>query len=223
MVKQADKKRVGVLGGTFDPVHLAHVEIARLAFKQAQLSSLVFVPCHLPPHRDLAHAEDFQRLKMLEIALADESGFSISDYELNKKSTSYTVETLEYLAEIYPDAELVFCMGGDSLASFTTWHRWQDILERVNLIVLDRDGSIDKLEQAELRGRLIYKADELSERSGQILRLDALSLDVSATLIRTRLAGLSAEGYEALLADTVLNKWLNKDVLKYICDNHIYS
>ena len=91
---QQSPKRLGILGGTFDPVHLGHIKLAELALAQAELDELILVPCHLPPHRDAVHASPEDRLAMVRLTVSAHAEISVSDFELNKSSTSYTVETL---------------------------------------------------------------------------------------------------------------------------------
>ena len=215
---QESPKRLGILGGTFDPVHLGHIKLAELALAQAELDELILVPCHLPPHRDAVQASPEDRLAMAGLAVSAHTGISVSDYELNKSSTSYTVETLMHFHNEFPDAELFFCLGGDSLAQIKTWHRWQDILELANLLVLERDHEDIDLDDV-IAARTIDSVGQVKKSAGQILQLTAPVINVSATEVRRHLMNTSG-GQDA---DDYLQRWLHPDVLKYIKEHQVYA
>lgn len=226
-------RRVGVLGGTFDPIHLAHIELATQAIEQCQLTELVFVPCSQPPHREQAQASNQQRYEMLMLAVEDLAHVSICDYELTKSSLSYTVETLEFLAESYPGRQLVFCLGGDSLNDFTFWHRWQDILNIAHLAVMRRSEDASKNCNQQRQGKKDVLADrkiesvgQMNKNAGQIIQITAPDLQISATLIRERIkhcANVTSNAGEQLSRDSLLSRWLAPKVLEYIIDNKVYQ
>jgi nicotinate-nucleotide adenylyltransferase len=211
-------RRLGILGGTFDPIHLGHIALAKLAMAQGNLDSMLLMPCHMPPHRQAAHASAKHRLAMTGLAIAGEDGLKVSEYELGKSSTSYTVETLAHFCREFPEVELFFCLGGDSLRQIKSWHRWQDIFELANLILLERDPGKVQLD-TDIRARIVCSAEELDQPSGQILQLTAPTMDVSATEIRQHL--LNNMGEQA--ADVYLQQWLHPDVLKYIREHQVYA
>ena len=219
--------RLGVFGGTFDPVHRAHIELARLAINQCHLSSMLLVPCHLPPHRETAMATGSQRVEMLKLAVADLPNIGICDYELQQQSTSYTHDTLVYLKERQPEVQLVFCMGGDSLRDFTHWRNWQQILELANIAVLARGTDHSHEIAEELKHRMQPAGSELTESAGQICYLAADPLSISATTIRDRLLSMPKGSERACIEtyeqDPILGKWLNPDVLEYIINNQVYQ
>lgn len=243
------KNRIGVFGGSFDPVHRGHVQLAKLAFSQCQMNSLILVPCSVPPHRAPAQATDVQRTQMLSLALRGLDNFSICDFELNKRSTSFTVETLEFLRGTHRDAEFVFCLGSDSLHDFNNWHRPADILAIAHLAVMRRElKELDNIDRG-LRERLIYSQDDMVDSAGQILVIDSPELPVSATLIRRHLQKCGRDSAADLMAHTnstiepiepieanstieakkqfqqdgMLSSWLNPHVLNYIVDNKVYQ
>lgn len=136
-------QRVGVLGGSFDPVHWGHLHIALLAREAAGLDRVLYVPAAAPPHKPakaLARAVD--RLAMLERALADEPGTSVCDLELNPGGPRYTVDTLDALAAMHPDWELWFVLGMDSLNELSTWRDPDRLLSRYRVIAVNRPGEI---------------------------------------------------------------------------------
>lgn len=134
--------RVGVLGGTFDPIHYGHLVIAEEARVSLQLSLVIFVPAKNPPHK-LAqpHSDAAHRLRMVELAIASNPSFQASDIELSRPGPSYTADTLALLKEqLGPEAELYFIMGMDSLAHILTWHRPARVLALAHLAVARRAG-----------------------------------------------------------------------------------
>ncbi len=116
------RKRIGVLGGAFNPVHLAHLALAQQAQKALGLVKVIFVPSNIPPHKSnarLACAQD--RLKMLKLAVKGKNTWQISDLEIKRGGISYSVETAKHLQEIFPQAQLYFIVGSDFIDQFSTW------------------------------------------------------------------------------------------------------
>jgi len=120
--------RVGILGGTFDPVHNGHLALARAAVSELELDRLVFVPARRSPHKDAAPAASpEERMTMLRLATAGEKIWEVSDLELSRQEPSYTCDTLEEIAKAFPQVELFFVMGADSLAEVPTWRRAREL------------------------------------------------------------------------------------------------
>lgn len=216
--QEKPQKRLGILGGTFDPIHLGHVTLAQLALEQADLDLLLLMPCHLPPHRDEAHASAEDRLALARLAVAGEPRIAVSDYELEKKTTSYTVETLAHFHSDMPEADLYFCLGGDSLNQIKSWHQWQKIFELANLVVLERQQDDIELDQ-DIRNRVVDSVEPGNKRTGKILKLTAPQMNVSATEIRRRL-NKTRGGQDP---DSYLRQWLHPNVLKYITEHQVYA
>ena len=171
-------RRLGVLGGTFDPPHYAHLVLAETARVQLQLDRVLFVPARNPPHkfaRPIAAAH--HRAAMVEAAIADNPAFVLSRVDLDRPGPNYTVGTLALLQQAYPKAELFFLMGGDSLAELHTWHDAAGIVRQAHLAVMNRPGweaDLETLERAVpgIRERLTW--------------LDVPHLDISSTDLRRR-------------------------------------
>lgn len=189
--------RIGVFGGTFDPIHKTHLEIARAARDQARLDRVLFVPAASPPHKQddvLTDAED--RFAMVAAAITGEPGFEASRIEIDREGPSYTIDTLDALGGLFPDAEFFLIIGFDSLVDLPRWRRAEAIVARAGLLVAPRLDSANGL-QAPYPDRV------------QMLRLPASP--VSSTEIRERLAaGQSAA------------EWLPAPVLRVIEARGLY-
>jgi len=134
--------RIGVFGGSFDPIHQGHLILAENCREQAKLDQVLFMPCAMSPHKlDGAHGTDRQRLEMLDLAIGGHREFVRADMEIKRGGVSYTVETLRELDAGHPGNEWFFLMGADSLESFSTWREPNEILKLAKPIVVGRPGS----------------------------------------------------------------------------------
>ena len=134
--------RIGIFGGTFDPVHNGHLALAKAALGAFGLGRVLFVPGHVTPFKQAARtASDADRLAMLRLAVADEPRFGISTAELDRGGVSYTADTLEAFRKAHPDWELWFLMGADALRTLGTWHRAGDIVRLASIGALRRPGA----------------------------------------------------------------------------------
>jgi nicotinate-nucleotide adenylyltransferase len=133
--------RIGVYGGSFDPVHFGHLVPVEEARRRLSLDEILFVPAFQPPHKPSGtSAPSHHRFAMLALALEAYPTFRLSDFEVARGGTTYTIETLRHLRAARADAEFVLVLGSDSLARFTTWRSWQEILEEFRLAVVEREG-----------------------------------------------------------------------------------
>ncbi|MFH1360292.1 MAG: nicotinate-nucleotide adenylyltransferase [Candidatus Omnitrophota bacterium] len=139
-------KRIGVLGGTFNPIHIGHLAVAEMAKERLQLEKVIFVPSYLPVHKNpkiVAPSKD--RHRMVRLAIQNNPDFDISDFEIKKKGKSYTVDTMWYFRRLYPEnAELFFIIGGDTLPQVKKWKYIEDILKVATFIVVNRPGQFKK-------------------------------------------------------------------------------
>lgn len=132
--------RMGVVGGTFDPMHNGHIAAAEAAVECAELDEVVFVPTGTPPHRPPAVASAEQRIEMCRLAIADDPRFAVSDVEVKRGGPSYTVDTLLALRGANPHAELFLVLGWDAAALFRSWHRPQEVIALAPIVVVTRPG-----------------------------------------------------------------------------------
>ena len=167
-------RRLGLFGGTFDPIHVAHLVLAEQAREQLRLDRVMFMPSAVPPHkigRSISPAKT--RMEMVELAVAGFPEFVVSDMEIKRNGPSYTVDTLSALRESHPQTELFLLLGGDSLVDFPTWRSPQEILSLASLAVMERVGS----PSIELDPAL----------AGKVTNVEAPFLDVSGTDLRRRI------------------------------------
>lgn len=194
------RPRLGLLGGTFDPIHLGHLAAARSAQAALHLDRVRFIPSARPPHRpDSPAASGYHRLEMVRLAVAATPGWEVSNQELLREGPSFTYDTLTALAaEGLTPPHIFFITGADAFADIRTWRRYPDVLDLAHFVVVARPGTA----LASLRTRLPNLSDRMtsasvavSETRTQIVLLEAETPDVSATDIRARVArGASIDG-----------------------------
>jgi nicotinate-nucleotide adenylyltransferase len=133
--------KIGILGGTFNPIHIGHLILAEEAREKLSLDEIIFVPAYLPPHKDSADiAPAKQRLEMVKVAIRTNRKFSVSDIEIKRDGRSYTIDTLRAFKEIYPRDELYFIIGSDLLKYLDEWKELKDIIAMVKFIAATRPG-----------------------------------------------------------------------------------
>lgn len=151
------KKKIGIMGGAFDPIHYGHLLIAENAAAQYSLDEVMFMVTGISPHKEKKHITDpVHRCEMTRRAISDNPVFSMSTLEIHAEETNYTYRTLEKLKELYPGCELYFIMGGDSLKDFENWRNPQRILMAANVLAAIRDnveGDVFKRQIEHLRER----------------------------------------------------------------------
>lgn len=198
--------RVGLLGGTFDPIHFGHLRSAVEVREYLALDELRLIPNATPPHRDSPGASAQQRLEMVCLATASDASLLVDDCELQRDRPSYTVDTLESLrAELGAEATLFLIVGWDAFSGLPGWHRWDEILQLASLVVLQRpeqDQELPEVLKDLLAARSVGDASAMQATHGEILCLAQTPLAISATHIRSLIqAGRSPR---FLLPDSVL-------------------
>lgn len=207
---------LGILGGTFDPIHLGHIIPAEQAANLLGISKVLVMPCHIPPHRETPEVTASQRLEMVRLACTEHPIFEADDTELKRSSASYTVETLSQLKQTYPGQTLCFFMGMDSLNQFTQWFRWQDILDLAHLVVCARPGYQLQV-STDIQKRIITNTERAraafaQHNHGRIYIAEVSTVDSAATDIRQQLAmGLTPTSL------------LEKPVADYIQQHQLYQ
>ena len=198
-------QRLGIFGGTFNPPHKGHIYIAKEALKGAKLDKVIFMPCHIPPHKAVeGEISSKHRYEMTKLAIKNEAKFEISDLEIKSSGPSYTAKTLEILKKQYPEAKLCFVLGGDSLRDLKKWYHPERIFALAEIVALKRGGMEDKV--------FDESADEYRAKYGaEITVVDISPIDISSSKART-----------AILENGDLGDILDDDVLEYIRENDIY-
>ena len=203
-------KAIGILGGTFDPIHYGHLRLAEEMLELANLGQIRFIPAGTPPHRDAPQVSAQHRSAMVRLAIADQPAFVLDDREVERTGKCYTVDTLRELrAELGSAQPLCLLMGGDAFLQLHTWHEWEQLFELAHIVVGSRPGYTlgDRMHTATSALRRHYQqrlcaAEVLSQSpAGGIAELAIPELEISATLIRSRVAENRSIRY--LLPNTV--------------------
>jgi nicotinate-nucleotide adenylyltransferase len=201
----ASLKRLGVFGGAFDPPHLAHLALAKVAIEQLALDQLRLIPTGQAGHKARPLTASKHRVAMTRLAFAELAQALVDTREIEREGVSYTVETLRELRQEYPQASLWLIIGADQAQAFTRWHRWREILELAQLAVAHRpDGASSELSWQ-------------NEHLRDVVHLKMPPLDVSATAIRQALAQAPAS------AQVQAPPALASSVLSYIDQHRLYS
>lgn len=205
------QRAIGILGGTFDPIHFGHLRTALELHQTLELAQVCLIPCYQPVHRKLPIATPEQRLAMVRKAIEHEPALTVDDCEIQRKGPSYTIDTLMLLQKKMPNTPLCLIMGIDAFLNFPSWHRWQEILKRAHLIVVHRPqyhlpqtGTVADL----LKQRLKQEPESLHHTlAGNIILHPVTPLEISATDIRKQIAMGRSPRY--LVPDSV-NKYIQQ-------------
>jgi len=211
---------IGILGGTFDPIHYGHLRLAEEMLELANLRQIRFIPTGMPPHRDAPQVSAQHRSAMVRLAIADQPAFVLDEREVRQATPCYTVDTLRELrAELGAVQPLCLLMGGDAFLQLHTWHEWEQLFGLAHIVVGYRPGFTieERIHSAPEKLRQHYQqrlcsVDDLSQQpSGGVVELVIPKLEISATLIRSRVAQNRTIRY--LLPNAVAN---------YIHQHHLY-
>ena len=170
---------IGLMGGSFNPIHCGHVALARAALESGRVERVLFLPTGNPPHKKEGLADKFDRLRMVELAVEHEAGMAVCREEIDRDGVIYTVDTLAALKRKMPDCTLTYLIGADTLRALGTWRRVETVIERCKFLVMMREG--------ETREEDIRQAGLWTQRGAQIDFLDARKMDISSTQIREQI------------------------------------
>lgn len=213
------RRLTGILGGTFDPVHIGHLQLARDAIQALDLDALRCIPAGQPPHRPAPVTSATDRLAMVKLAFADQARCMLDDAEIRQSEPSWTIRTLERLRDELPDDSLVLIVGADAFLGLSTWHRWTELLDFAHIAVANRPGS--NLAPSAMPPALAalwqdrYTTDVTmlrQSRNGRIVSFTIVPCSVSATRIRQAVS--QGEPISDLVTPAVEN---------YIRQHHLYK
>lgn len=204
--------KVGVFGGTFDPVHIAHIMLANEVRESLTLDCIKLIPSYIPPHRSSPGGTPAQRLEMLQRAVAHEPYLETDDRELVRASVSYTFDSLASIRrEIGSESLICFMLGSDAYALIDTWYKWQELTNLVHLVVLQRPGVGHEPSNqitAWAKKRTVNREFLLKNPAGGICFLPGRQMDISATEIRTRIdRGLDVSGLVSAEVKSLIEKF----------------
>jgi nicotinate-nucleotide adenylyltransferase len=207
---------IGLLGGTFDPIHYGHIGLAREAQEQLELDQVRLIPVNVPPHRSAPVASATHRQTMIELAIDNEPHIFIDCRELESKDISYTINTLKSLRQEFIDDALCLIVGRDAFNKLDSWKDWQGLLDYAHIIVANRPGESHDTVSSQLNNFIAqHQTEDLSllkeRQNGYIYFIDIPMLDISSTLIRQRYT-----------EDKPVDEFLPLPTLTYIKDNKLY-
>ncbi len=207
---------IAIFGGTFDPIHLGHINMAEQCVQQCQLDTLYFMPCAIPAHKAKPGISDEHRINMLKLAIENNPHFAIDYRELNREGASYSLLSLEELRAENPSAPIMFLIGMDSFNTLDTWFKWQEIVKLCHIVVYQRPG-----QHCQVDGELAaYKAHAFTEQlcqlqhapAGKLLFLNGLQVNAASSEIR-----------EKLQLNATTAELLPTAVSQYIAQHHLYQ
>jgi nicotinate-nucleotide adenylyltransferase len=186
-------RRLGVLGGTFDPIHYGHLDAADAARRALALDLIRVLPSHDPPHRADPNATSFHRFALVSLAINTLTGYEASDVELRRDGPTYTIDTLNAITtEGWSPSQIFFILGADAFADIATWHRYPAVLDAANFVVIARTGrsletALARIPEHRHRVSRSEASHAGSLEQTRIFPVDAQTRDVSSTLVRARL------------------------------------
>ncbi len=207
---------IGILGGTFDPIHNGHIRLALEARKQLDLDQVRLIPLNIPPHRTSPVASSIHRRAMIELAIDNDSDLCIDLREIESNIISYTINTLKSLRQEFNDDSLCLIIGRDAFNKIDSWKDWQELLNYTHIIVANRPGEstnehsyelINWIEKHQTNDRTLLQ----NNLSGYIYFIDIPMLDISSSMIR-----------QSYSEHKAIDDLLPSTTLTYIMDNHLY-
>ena len=210
---------IGLLGGTFNPIHSGHLRMAQELAESLSLNAVKFIPSANPPHKPSPQVSAEHRAAMVQLAIADNPQFQFDGRELTRTGASYTVDTLESLRTEFGDnISLILIMGSDAFTKLNTWHRWQEIIKLCHIALVQRPASTNKeplTKELEtfLHNHYTEHVDDLHDNSARLITMQANTpLEISSTAIR-----------QALQCKQSARYLMPESVLDYIASNQLYS
>ena len=216
-LKMVDNKRskVGIMGGTFDPIHIGHLILGENAYHQFKLDKVLYMPSGNPPHKQerKGRASVEERTKMTALAIADNPHFELCTLEAGRTGFSYTSDTLRELATRNPNTEYYFIMGADSLYQFENWWRPQQICDLCTILVAVREDISKVQMENQLKSQIEQQMEKLKQMyNGRFLKLEIPNINISSDELRKHIA-----------AGHSLRYYMPEIVADYINQNSLYK
>ena len=220
-------RRIGIFGGTFDPVHYGHIDSAKCLVAKLSLDTLYFMPCQQHPFHKHPGASPAQRADMLTLAVADEARLDIDIRELRRDGISYTVDSLQEIRNEHgDDTVIVFILGTDAFASLHQWQRWQSLLSLANVAVIERAGQITtaQINEPELKALLAQSVTAVNATHGELIQLVLAPYHISSTVLRSTLGSIHRADNKIDEAQLkVINEFIPASVVQYIEAQQLYQ
>jgi nicotinate-nucleotide adenylyltransferase len=210
-------RRLGILGGTFDPIHFGHLDAADAARRALHLDEVLLIPSSDPPHRPADPlASGFHRFALVALAIQDDDALRASDMELTRAGLSYTADTLRAVTrQGWLPSQIFFILGSDAFAEIATWREFPTVLDTANFVVIARPGTTLDAAAAKtpaLRGRLRFPEETSGTSGTSIYLVEARTRDISSSTIRARLA-----------ARQTIDDLVPAAVARHIVAHHLYG
>lgn len=197
--------KIGLMGGTFNPIHMGHLIISEFLRITFPLDKVIFIPSGNPPHKNNDIAESDHRIAMVKLATNSNPFFEVSSIELKRIGKSYTIDTVKKIKALYPDDELYFIIGSDSLLDLTTWKDFESLVTNINFLICGRPENTEE--------SIIRKVEELTKKyNSNIIYIKGPLVEISSTLIRDRIK--DEKSFKYLVPEKVEN---------YIYENNLYK
>jgi len=220
-------RRIGIFGGTFDPVHYGHIDSAKCLVAKLSLDTLYFMPCQQHPFHKHPGASPAQRADMLTLAVADEARLDIDIRELRRDGISYTVDSLQEIRNEHgDDTVIVFILGTDAFASLHQWQRWQSLLSLANMAVIERAGQITtaQINEPQLKALLAQSVTAVNASYGELIQLVLEPYPISSTVLRSALESIHRVDKQVDKAQMkVINEFIPASVVQYIEAQQLYQ
>lgn len=199
-------EKIGIMGGTFNPIHIGHLILAEQALEQYELDKIWFMPSKTPPHKVNQYIEsDVHRLELVKLAIVGHPNFSISTMEIEREGTTYTADTLELLTRHHPNNEYFFIMGGDSIFQLETWYQPEEILKRTHILAASRYGITEE--------KMLNQIQYLNEKyQAKVKLLRVPMIDISSNMLRS-----------AISHGKTVRYYLPESVIEYIRFHNLYQ
>jgi nicotinate-nucleotide adenylyltransferase len=196
--------KIGIMGGSFDPIHIAHLIIAEKFYSQMNLDKVILIPTYISPFKvdnTETQTERKHRIKMLQLVIEDNPIFELDLFEIENEDISYTYKTIEYLSKKYTDSRLFLLIGADNAKSFMKWKKWEELIKMVTLTIAARPG-YDNLDKT---------IEDLAQFGNQPQILNTPNLEISSSMIRSDIKNNHSCRYS-----------LQEKVYNYIISNNLY-